>query len=87
MDRRALEGAVAKTGKRSSTSSTEFKESRERRESGAHSRVVLNCPGLDLAHRRLVQSERRYGAEAPPARLVFARHFHVTKNNLFLPLY
>ncbi len=24
---------------------------------------------------------------APPARLVFARHFHVTKNNLFLPLY
>ncbi len=24
---------------------------------------------------------------APPARLVFSRHFHVTKNNLFLPLY
>ncbi len=24
---------------------------------------VLNCPGLDLAHRRLVQSERRYGTE------------------------
>ncbi len=32
----------------------------------AHSRVVLNCPGLDIAHRRLVQSERRYGAEPRP---------------------
>ncbi len=37
------------------------RESRERER--ALSRVVLNCPFLDLAHRRLVQSERRYGTE------------------------
>ncbi len=35
-----------------------FKRARERTQ-----RVVLNCPGLDIAHRRLVQSERRYGTE------------------------
>ncbi len=39
------------------------RELQERRERRAHSRVVLNCPSLDIAHRRLVQSERRYGAE------------------------
>ncbi len=33
------------------------------RESARTQRVVLNCPGLDIAHRWLVQSERRYGAE------------------------
>ncbi len=38
---------------------------REKRES-AHSRVVLNCSVLDIAHRRLVQSECRYGAEPRP---------------------
>ncbi len=27
---------------------------------------VLNCPVLDIAHRRLVQSECRYGAEPRP---------------------
>ncbi len=44
--------------------SYEFRSTRERSASErAHSRVVLNCPSLDIAHRRLVQSERRYGAE------------------------
>ncbi len=62
----ALEGAVAKTGSVASTSSTEF--NRVKREEGehAHSRVVLNCPILDIAHRWLVQSECRYGAEPRP---------------------
>ncbi len=59
-DRRALEGAVAKAGSVASRSSREFRDSRERART---QRVVLNCPGLDIAHRRLVQSERRYGAE------------------------
>ncbi len=36
---------------------------RFKRERARAQRVVLNCPGLDIAHRRLVQSERRYGAE------------------------
>ncbi len=44
--------------------SSHVQESQERER--AHSRVVLNCPGLDIAHRRLVQSERRYGAEPRP---------------------
>ncbi len=35
----------------------------ENQERAARRRVVLNCPFLDIAHRRLVQSERRYGAE------------------------
>ncbi len=56
---------------------------RERRESErAHSRVVLNCPSLDIAHRRLVQSERRYGAE-PRLHDILARHLHVAKNNFY----
>ncbi len=33
--------------------------SRERER--APSALFLNCPGLDIAHRRLVQSVRRYG--------------------------
>ncbi len=48
----------------------------------AHSRVVLNCPSLDIAYRRLVQSERRYGAE-PRLHDILARHFHVTKKITF----
>ncbi len=59
-DRRALEGAVATAGSVASRSSRESRDSRERART---QRVVLNCPGLDIAHRRLVQSERRYGAE------------------------
>ncbi len=51
------------------------RESEERRER-AHSRVVLNCPSLGIAYRRLVQSERRYGAE-PRLHDILARHFHV----------
>ncbi len=50
-DRRALEGAVAKNR-------TIYK----RGSRAAYRRVVLNCPVLDIAHRRLVQSECRYGA-------------------------
>ncbi len=59
-DRCALEGAVATAGSVASRSSRESRDSRERARA---QRVVLNCPGLDIAHRRLVQSERRYGAE------------------------
>ncbi len=72
-DRRALEGAVAKAGSVASRSSREFRYSREsshvqesQERERAHSHVVLNCPGLAIAHRRLVQSERRYGAEPRP---------------------
>ncbi len=65
-DRRALEGAVAKAGSVASRSSREFRDSRDvqamfKRERARTQRVVLNCP--DIAHRRLVQSERRYGVE------------------------
>ncbi len=42
------------------------RESRDSRARAAHRRVVLNCPVLDIAHRRLVQSECRYGAEPRP---------------------
>ncbi len=38
-------------------------ESQKRRALARRSRVVLNRPTFDIAHRRLVQSERRYGAE------------------------
>ncbi len=67
-DRRALEGTVAKAGSVASRSSREFRDSRDvqerqERESARTQRVVLNCPGLDIAHRRLVQSERRYGTK------------------------
>ncbi len=59
-DRRALEGAVAKAGSVASRGSRESRDSRARART---QRVVLNCPVLDITHRRLVQSERRYGAE------------------------
>ncbi len=62
MDRRALEGVAAKTGSVASTSST-VQESQERRERARRSRVVLNSPFFGHPQRRLVQSERRYGAE------------------------
>ncbi len=58
-DRRALEGAVAKNRTIYKRGSRESRDSRER---AAYRRVVLNCPVLDIAHRRLVQSECRYGA-------------------------
>ncbi len=62
-NRRALEGAVAKAGSVASSSSRESRDSRASREGRAHGHVVLSCPVLDIAHRRLVQSEHRYGAE------------------------
>ncbi len=37
--------------------------SRESERQKRRERVVLNRPTFDIAHRRLVQSERRYGAE------------------------
>ncbi len=58
-------------------------ESQKRRERARRSRVVLNRPTLDIAHRRLVQSERRYGAEPRLHGCFFARHLYVTTNNLF----
>ncbi len=68
--------------------SYEFRSTRELQEreesERAHSHVVLNCQGLDLAHRRLVQSERRYGTE-PRCTAALARHFHVTKRITFDP--
>ncbi len=66
---RALERAVTSSGAQESY----------KREKSERARA------LDIAHRRLVQSERRYGAE-PRLHDILARHFHVTKNN-FLPLY
>ncbi len=80
-DRRALEGAVAKAG---SVSFKRFKRgSRDSRERAARRRVVSNCPVLDIAHRRLVQSECRYGAE-PCACPGFLPSLHfVTKNLTF----
>ncbi len=68
---RALERAVTSSGAQESCK-------REKRVH-AHSSVVLNCPSLDIAHRWLVQSERRYGAE-PRLHDILARHFHVRNN-------
>ncbi len=64
--RRASSGP-ARVGGRSCESGKcsfeEFQRVQRFRERARTQRVVLNCPGLDIAHRRLVQSERRYGAE------------------------
>ncbi len=48
---------------------------------------LLNCPVLDTAHRRLVESECLYGVEPCPCPWdIPSLHFHVTKNKL-LPMY
>ncbi len=69
-DRRALEGAVAKAGSIASRSSREFRDSRDvqegKRESAPTGTSFLTVRFLDIAHRWLVQSERRYGAEPRP---------------------
>ncbi len=61
VQRAGFQVSLARVGARSyefrSTRELQEREERER----ALSRVVLNCQGLDLAHRRLVQSEHRYG--------------------------
>ncbi len=66
-DRRALEGAVAKAGKHSFEEFQRvqrFKRcSRGQRESAPTGTSFLTVRFLDIAHRWLVQSERRYGAE------------------------
>ncbi len=59
-DRRALEGAASRSFR---DVQAMFKRVRESEEEFCDWRVVLNSPTLDIAHRRLVQSERRYGAE------------------------
>ncbi len=85
-DRRALEGAVAKAGSVASRSSRESRVSRESRERTRTQRVVLNCPGLDIAHRRLAQSERRYGTE-PRLHGCSCKALSCDEKNYFLPLY
>ncbi len=90
-DRRALEGTVAKAGSVASRSSREFRDSRDvqerqERESARTQRVVLNCPGLDIAQRRLVQSERRYGTE-PRLQGCSCKALSCDEKNNFLPLY
>ncbi len=82
MDRRALEGAVAKMGSVASTSSTEFKrvkrEERERARALAR-RFKLSAFGHRPQAAGPIRASVRGGA--PPAWLVFARHFHGEKNN------
>ncbi len=58
-------GRSCENGKRSFEELQRVQESQAmfKRERARAKRVVLNCPSLDIAHRRLVQSERRYGAE------------------------
>ncbi len=66
-DRRALEGAVVKAGSVASRSSREFRDSRDVQREHTHTGTsFLTVRFLDIAHRRLVQSERRYGAEPRP---------------------
>ncbi len=72
-DRRGLEGAASRSFR---DVQAMFKRVRESREAFCDWRVVLNSPTLDIAYRRLVQSERRYGAE-PRLHDILARHFHV----------
>ncbi len=66
VQRAGFQVSLARVGARS----YEFRSTRELQEreesERAHSRVVLNCSVLDIAHRRLVQSECRYGAEPRP---------------------
>ncbi len=52
-----------------SRGSRESRDSRASRERAAHRRVVLNCPVLDIAHRRLVQSVSVWGGAPPVSRL------------------
>ncbi len=82
-DRRALEGAASRSFRDVQAMFKRVRASEEKSAS-AHSRVVLNCPSLGIAYRRLVQSERRYGAE-PRLHDILARHFHVCdeKNNFY----
>ncbi len=65
--RRASSGPARVGGRSCESGKRSFEEfqrvQRCKRESARTQRIVLNCPGLDIAHRRLVQSERRYGAE------------------------
>ncbi len=56
---------------------------RFKREGAAHTRVVLNCPVLDIAHRRLVQSECRYGVEPRPCPGFLPSLHFVMKNLTF----
>ncbi len=83
MDRRALEGAVAKTGSVASTSST-VQKSQERRELARA--LARRFKLFAFGHRPQVAGPIRASVRggAPPARLVFARHFHGEKNNFLI---
>ncbi len=59
-----------------------FKRESAKREGARALARRFKLSGVDIAHRRLVQSERRYGAE-PRLHDILARHFHVTKNNFY----
>ncbi len=86
VQRAGFQVSLARVGARSyefrSTRELQEREERER----AHSRVVLNCPSLDIAHRRLVQSERRYGAE-PRLHGCSCKAFSCDETNNFWSLY
>ncbi len=74
----ASRSRVARTGR-------ESRSTRESERENADAPRLLNCPVLDTAHRRLVESECLYGVEPCPCDIP-SLHFHVTKNKL-LPMY
>ncbi len=82
VQRTGFQVSLARVGARSYEfrSTSELQESEEKRARALARRFKLS--GVDTAHRRLVQSERRYGAE-PRLHDILARHFHVTKNNFY----
>ncbi len=78
VQRTGFQVSLARVGARS----YEFRSTRELRERARALARRFKLSGVDIAHRRLVQSERRYGAE-PRLHDILARHFHVTKNNFY----
>ncbi len=88
-DRRALESAVAKTGSVASRSYREFKRVKpcSRESESVRQARCFKLSGFRYRPQAAGPIRASVRGGAPPARLVFARHFHVTKNNLFLPLY
>ncbi len=68
----------------------EFRSTRELQEGregeARRSRVVLNSPFFGRPQRRLVQSERRYGAEPRLPGWFFAKHFHVRTELVCTPV-
>ncbi len=88
VQRAGFQVSLARVGARS----YEFRSTRElqEREESVRARALARRFKLsEFRHRPQAAGPIRASVRggAPPARLVFARHFHVTKNNLFLPLY